>query len=36
MESTLYGRKKKGKSRFIIIAPHGMDDLYTDILAEKL
>lgn len=36
MQQTLYGRKKKGQSRFVVVAPHGIDDLFTDVLAEKL
>ncbi|OIP52547.1 hypothetical protein AUK10_03575 [Candidatus Gracilibacteria bacterium CG2_30_37_12] len=36
MQQTLYGRKKKGSSRFVVVAPHGLDDLFTDVLTEKL
>lgn len=37
MESTLYGRKKKGESHFIIASPHTPDDFMNDsTIVEKL
>lgn len=35
-QQTIYGTAHKGKSRFIVVAPHGLDDLHTAEVAENL
>lgn len=36
MQKTSYGITQKGTSHFIIVAPHGIDDLYTADVANHL
>lgn len=36
MEETRYGRKIRRNSPFVIVAPHGSDDLFTVDIAEAL
>lgn len=36
MEETRYGRKIRRNSPFVIVAPHGSDDLFTVEIAEAL